>query len=45
MGRAGSLLKQNLMEEAAMAKWIDEHLVPLTMKYASLCEAGEVAKR
>lgn len=44
MGRAVSLLKQNLSEEEAMATWIDEHLVPLTMKYASLREAGETAK-
>ena len=37
-------LKTNLDEEIAMAKWIDDNLKSVTMKFASLKEAGESAK-
>ncbi|MBT9372726.1 ferritin-like domain-containing protein [Rhizobium sp. CSW-27] len=37
-------LKANLEEEVAMANWIDHNLRSLTMKFASLKEAGASAK-
>ncbi|KKX27613.1 ferritin-like domain-containing protein [Rhizobium sp. LC145] len=37
-------LKANLDEEMAMAKWLDENLRSVTVKFASLKEAGETAK-
>ena len=37
-------LKANLVEEMAMAKWLDENLRSVTVKFASLKEAGETAK-
>jgi ferritin-like metal-binding protein YciE len=37
-------LKANLDEEVAMANWIDHNLRSLTMKFASLKEAGASAK-
>ncbi|WP_117191959.1 ferritin-like domain-containing protein [Rhizobium terrae] len=37
-------LKTNLDEEIAMAKWLDDNLKSVTMKFASLKEAGESAK-
>ncbi|MCO5734558.1 ferritin-like domain-containing protein [Rhizobium sp. SSA_523] len=37
-------LKANLEEEQAMAHWIDSNLRSLTMKFASLKEAGASAK-
>ena len=38
------VLKQNLAEEEAMAKWLDEHLRSVTLQFASLKEVGESAK-
>lgn len=37
-------LKANLGEEEAMAAWLDANLRGVTIKYASLREAGETAK-
>ncbi|MCL6707158.1 ferritin-like domain-containing protein [Pseudomonas sp. R2.Fl] len=37
-------LKANLDEEIAMARWLDDHLKGVTMKFASLKEAGMSAK-
>lgn len=37
-------LKANLVEEEAMATWLDANLRGVTIKYASLREAGETAK-
>lgn len=37
-------LKTNLDEEIAMAKWLDDNLKSVTMKFASLKEAGASAK-
>ncbi|MGK9055632.1 ferritin-like domain-containing protein [Neorhizobium petrolearium] len=37
-------LKANLDEEVAMARWLDDNLRHVTMKFASLKEAGESAK-
>ncbi|CDZ41434.1 YciE [Neorhizobium galegae bv. officinalis] len=37
-------LKSNLEEEIAMAKWLDDNLKSVTMRFASLKEAGERAK-
>jgi len=37
-------LEANLAEEQAMAKWLDENLRGVTIKFASLKEAGETAK-
>jgi len=41
---ATSALQANLDEEKAMATWLDENLRSVTMKFASLKEAGETAK-
>jgi ferritin-like metal-binding protein YciE len=38
------MLQANLDEEKAMATWLDENLRNVTMKFASLKEAGETAK-
>ncbi len=37
-------LKSNLDEEIAMARWLDDNLKSVTMKFASLKEAGLTAK-
>jgi len=37
-------LKANLAEEQAMASWLDANLSAVTVKFASLSEAGETAK-
>jgi ferritin-like metal-binding protein YciE len=37
-------LKANLAEEQAMAAWLDQNLPAVTIKFASLKEAGETAK-
>jgi ferritin-like metal-binding protein YciE len=37
-------LQQNLSEEEAMARWLDENLKTVTLQYASLEEAGANAK-
>ena len=39
-----SALQANLDEEIAMAKWLEDNLRPLTLKFASLKQAGETAK-
>ncbi|MDQ0458020.1 ferritin-like domain-containing protein [Rhizobium paknamense] len=39
-----SALKANLEEEIAMAKWLDDNLATVTMKFAGLSEAGVSAK-
>ncbi|MGF9695190.1 MULTISPECIES: ferritin-like domain-containing protein [unclassified Rhizobium] len=41
---ATSALQANLDEEIAMARWIDDNLRSVTMKFASLKEAGATAK-
>jgi len=41
---AVSLLRANLDEELAMAEWLDKHIQPLTMRYASLSSGGVDAK-
>jgi ferritin-like metal-binding protein YciE len=38
-------LKLNLQEEIEMAAWLDENIEPVTLKFASLKEAGETAKK
>lgn len=42
---ATSALKQSLAEEEAMARWIDEHLGPTTLKYLERRVAGQTAGR
>jgi ferritin-like metal-binding protein YciE len=42
---AVGLLRQNLDEEVAMAQWLDQNIGPLTLKFASLSEAGAHAKK
>lgn len=37
-------LKQNLDEEEAMARWLQQNLRSVTLQYAKLREAGETAK-
>lgn len=39
------LLKANLAEEQAMAKWLDDNIATVTLQYAALRESGEKAKR
>jgi ferritin-like metal-binding protein YciE len=41
---AVSALQANLSEEKAMAEWLDRNLRSVTIKFASLTEAGETAK-
>ena len=41
---ATSALQTNLKEEEQMAQWIDENLRTVTLRFASLREAGETAK-
>jgi len=36
--------RHNLAEEQAIARWLDENLRAVTMKFAPLKEAGEIAK-
>jgi ferritin-like metal-binding protein YciE len=38
-------LEANLGEEIAMAEWLDENIQAVTLKFASLKEAGETAKK
>jgi ferritin-like metal-binding protein YciE len=38
-------LQQNLVEEEAMAAWLESNLASVTEKYVALREAGETAKR
>ena len=38
-------LELNLQEELAMADWLDQNIGPVTLKFASLKEAGETAKK
>ena len=38
-------LELNLEEEIAMAEWLDENIETVTLKFASLKEAGETAKK
>lgn len=42
---AMSALKQNLSEEEAMARWIDEHIGPTTMMFLKRSEFGQKADR
>ena len=39
-----SLLRQNLQEEEAMAKFMEGQVVPVTKRYLELAAAGETAK-
>ena len=41
---ATSALQANLQEEQNMAKWLDDNLRTVTMRFANLREAGETAK-
>jgi ferritin-like metal-binding protein YciE len=41
---ATSALQSNLAEEQAMANWLDANLRAVTIKFASLKEAGQTAK-
>lgn len=41
---ATSALRANLAEEKAMAQWLDDNLVSVTIRLLSLREAGEKAK-
>lgn len=38
-------LELNLQEEIAMAEWLDGNIEAVTLKFASLKEAGEIAKK
>jgi ferritin-like metal-binding protein YciE len=38
-------LELNLQEELAMAEWLDQNIGPVTLKFASLKEAGDTAKK
>ncbi|MDB5612639.1 MAG: hypothetical protein JWQ22_292 [Devosia sp.] len=38
-------LQRNLDEELAMADWLDQNIEAVTLKFASLKEAGETAKK
>jgi ferritin-like metal-binding protein YciE len=40
-----SALQANLQEEVAMAKWLDDHLREVTMRYISLEQSGQKADR
>ena len=42
---AVTALQQNLDEEIAMAGWLDDNIAVVTLKFASLKEAGESAKK
>lgn len=42
---AVTALQQNLDEEIAMAGWLDDNIAAVTLKFASLKEAGESAKK
>jgi ferritin-like metal-binding protein YciE len=42
---AVAVLTQNLAEELAMAKWLDDNIGAVTLRYASLREVGETAKK
>jgi ferritin-like metal-binding protein YciE len=43
--RADRLLHQSLLEEEAMAQWIDRHIAQTTRTFVALSEAGETAGR
>ena len=43
--RAIADLEANLNEELAMAEWLDQNIEEVTLKFASLKEAGETAKK
>lgn len=38
-------LRQSLREEEAMARWIDEHIKPTTLRFLERSEAGQTAGR
>lgn len=42
---AMSGLRQSLQEEEAMARWIDEHIKPTTLRFLERSEAGQTAGR
>jgi ferritin-like metal-binding protein YciE len=42
--QAETVLKQNLREEEAMARWLSDNLASVTRQFANLREAGETAK-
>lgn len=42
--QAKALLEQNLQEEKAMAKWLEENLPLVTLQFAELKQAGQSAK-
>ncbi len=46
-GHSGALggLRKSLQEEEAMARWIDEHLRPTTLRFLERSEAGQTADR
>lgn len=46
-GNTGAVadLESNLNEELAMAEWLDQNIEGVTLKFASLKEAGETAKK
>lgn len=46
-GQSGALsgLRKSLQEEEAMARWIDEHLRPTTLRFLERSEAGQTAGR
>jgi ferritin-like metal-binding protein YciE len=42
---AVAVLTQSLEEELAMARWLDDNIGAVTLRYASLREAGDTAKK
>lgn len=42
---ASQLLGQNLQEEQAMAQWLDSNIEAVTLKFASLSDSGQTAKK
>jgi ferritin-like metal-binding protein YciE len=44
-GSAMAGLRQSLQEEEAMARWIDEHIKPTTLRFLERSAAGETAGR
>ena len=45
LSSAATLLQQSLAEERAMADWLNSNLPAVTLRYLSLREAGETAKK
>jgi ferritin-like metal-binding protein YciE len=43
-GKAIPILEQNLAEEKAMARWLENNLANVTLQFAQLRDAGEPAK-